>query len=176
MPVPSRANICVAILAGFGLCMASVPALSQKPAEPKPDHEAFFEKEVLPVLKNNCLKCHGSGKVRGGLQLTSRDAILKGGDQGPAVTLTAPDSSRLLQALSHRDELKMPPTGKLADKDIATLTRWVKAGIPWNPKIVLSAPAAEKETARVTAEARAYWAYQPIRRQNVPGVGGARKE
>src|SRR6266540_270946 len=51
---------------------------------------AFFGKEVLPILKANCFKCHGEGKVKGGLRLSSRQALLTGGDSGPAVVLDRP--------------------------------------------------------------------------------------
>src|SRR5262245_14647990 len=119
---------------------------------------AFFEKDVLPILKDHCFKCHGEGKVRGGLRLTSREAILEGGEQGPAVSLKSPESSRLLQAINHRDGLEMPPKGKLAPKQIEMLTRWVKAGLPW--------PAGKLTT---KSESN-YWAYQPVRRPPVPTV------
>src|SRR5262245_34932736 len=53
---------------------------------------AFFEKEVLPILKDNCFKCHSDPKkLRGSLSLASRAGILKGGDLGPAVDLQKPD-------------------------------------------------------------------------------------
>lgn len=170
MTALSRTRVCAVLHSVLALFLTCSPVFSQNPPAEASAQAAFFEKEVLPILKNNCIKCHGSGKVRGGLQLISREALLKGGDQGPAVSLTAPTSSRLLQALSHRDELKMPPTGKLPDKDIAILTRWVHSGVPWSPRVVLAAPAADKETARVTPEARLYWAYQPVRRPSVPVV------
>ena len=46
--------------------------------------EAFFEKEVKPILTAHCLKCHGAeAKIKGGLNLLHRDEIVKGGDSGP---------------------------------------------------------------------------------------------
>src|SRR5260221_2355325 len=73
----------------------------------------FFEKQVHPVLKARCLKCHGGEeKIRGGLELTSRAALLKGGDQGAAVDLKNPAESLLIQAINY-DGLEMPPSGKL---------------------------------------------------------------
>ena len=73
----------------------------------------FFEKQVQPVLKARCLKCHGGEeKIRGGLKLTSRSGVLKGGDQGAAVDLKDPGESLLIQAINY-DGLKMPPSGKL---------------------------------------------------------------
>ena len=69
-------------------------------AEPKPEDVAFYEKEVAPLLKAHCLNCHGGeAKIKGGLRLTDRADILKGGDSGPAVNLEKPDDSLLLKAI-----------------------------------------------------------------------------
>ena len=62
------------------LAALAAPAAADPPAKPFSAADvAFFEKDVLPVLKAHCLKCHGGEKVRGGLRLTSRDDVLKGG-------------------------------------------------------------------------------------------------
>ncbi len=139
-----------------------------------PQELTFFEKEVLPVLKANCFKCHGGEKVRANLRLTSRETILKGGDLGPAVSLEKPETSRLLQAINYQDDLQMPPNGKLPQKDIDILTRWVKAGIPFVETIVAGGKEQLKhEGGVVTEEARKYWAYQPVKRPLVPEVKNA---
>src|SRR5260370_22923301 len=75
----------------------------------------FFEKEVQPILKARCLKCHGAEeKIKGGLRLVSRSAVLKGGDQGSAVDLEMPGESLLIQAINY-DRLEMPPNGQLPE-------------------------------------------------------------
>src|SRR5262249_13003522 len=84
-------------------------------------------------------KCHGPDKQRADLRLDSRDALLKGGRSGTSVTPGRPDSSLLLKAVSYRDdELKMPPQGKLSDRQIADLTRWVQMGAPFPPQVTTS--------------------------------------
>src|SRR5262245_38589939 len=79
------------------------------------DELAFYDKEVEPLLKANCLSCHGGeSKIKGGLKLTSRADTLKGGDSGAAVSVDKPETSLLLKAISYADEdLRMPPKGKL---------------------------------------------------------------
>jgi mono/diheme cytochrome c family protein len=130
LPVAATALVPLARPAGT---VAQPPAEKQTAKENRPSAEgvAIFEKEVLPILKANCFKCHGDGKVKGGLSLASREGVLTGGERGPAVSLEKPEESRLLQAINYHDKLKMPPPGKLAQKEIDTLTRWVKAGVPW---------------------------------------------
>jgi hypothetical protein len=135
----------------------------------------FFEKEVKPILTQHCLKCHGAEeKVKGGLRLTTRQAVLIGGDSGPAVDLKDHAASLLLQAISYKDEsYRMPPKGKLADRDIAILTKWVKEGLPLPADQLgsVTAQAAPKPKGGIiTEEAKRYWAYQPVRRPAVPEI------
>jgi hypothetical protein len=136
---------------------------------------AFFENDVQPILKARCLKCHGEGpKIKGGFRLDSREAILRGGDLGPAVSLDDPAASLLLRAIRY-DELEMPPGGKLPAVEIAVLTRWVQEGVPWkNEKPRAPNPGARDLTslAGVQAEAktRDAWSYRPVRRPPVPSV------
>ncbi|HYV35763.1 MAG TPA: DUF1553 domain-containing protein [Gemmataceae bacterium] len=131
---------------------------------------AFFNNEVLPVLKANCFKCHGDDKVKASLSLSSRPGILKGGESGPAISLEKPETSLLLQAINHVGEVKMPPSpaGKLDQKDIDILTRWVKAGAPGLPEKAIAAVG--KKAGEVTAEDRQYWAYKPVKKPGLPTV------
>src|SRR5271163_4519692 len=55
--------------------------------------EEFFEAKVRPLLTDNCLECHGADKHKGGLRLDVRDAMLKGGETGPAVVPGKPEAS-----------------------------------------------------------------------------------
>ena len=52
-----------------------------------------FEQEIAAILEANCLKCHAGAKPKGGLDLTTREAILKGGESGAAVDLEKPAES-----------------------------------------------------------------------------------
>ncbi len=96
------------------------------------DPMKMFTTEVRPVLAQNCYKCHTS-EAMGGLRVDSREALLKGGDSGPALVAGNPDGSLLIQAVVQNGDLKMPPRGhKLSDSEIALLTRWVKDGAVWD--------------------------------------------
>lgn len=157
--------------AGFG--MDDKPAVEKKfPAE----DVAFYEKDVLPILKDNCYKCHGGqGRPRGGLRLNHRETILEGGETGPAISLDKPEESLLLKAVRYEDGLEMPPKKKLSASQINTLAKWIKMGAPMP---VAKAEGERKEThpvpkhqgGVVTPEARKYWAYQPVKRPPVPDV------
>src|SRR5918993_807321 len=91
----------------------------------------FFERRIRPVLAKNCYACH-TASMMGGLRLDSAGAIQKGGKSGPTIVPGKPDESLLIQAIRKSHErIKMPPSGKLADKEIADLTEWVKGGAEW---------------------------------------------
>src|SRR4051794_18297360 len=55
--------------------------------EPKPDPKSieFFERQVRPILSARCLSCHGSKQQFSSLRLDSREALLRGGNRGPAI-------------------------------------------------------------------------------------------
>ena len=134
------------------------------------DEVTFFEKEVFPILRANCFACHGGEpKVQGEFKLTSRAAILKGGESGdPGATPGKPETSSLVEALNYRG-LEMPPKGKLPQAQIEVLTRWVKMGLPYSDEIV--AKSLKRHGAPVVDdEARNFWAFRPVTRPAVPEV------
>ena len=72
----------------------------------------LFEQRIRPVLHEHCLECHGPEKQKGGLRVDSREALLQGGESGPAIVVGNPGASLLLKAVGQLDpDLKMPPPG-----------------------------------------------------------------
>jgi hypothetical protein len=125
---------------------------------------AFFESKIRPVLVQSCYKCHSaeSERVKGGLLLDSREALLKGGDTGPAIVPGDPDKSKLILALRYKDEaLQMPPKEPLPSEVVADFEKWVKAGAP-DPRT--------GKVAKVKETATNHWAFQPVKRQAPPNV------
>ena len=117
----------------------------------------FFELRVRPVLAKNCYACH-TGSRMGGLDLSSRETLVKGGNSGPAILAGDPQASLLIQAVKREHEkIKMPPTGPgLKPEEIADLSAWIKDGAVW--------PAAPTVQAKsITPEQRAFWSFQPLR-------------
>jgi hypothetical protein len=139
--------------------------------EPTPEQIEFFEKRVRPVLVERCAECHGEGKDKGGLRITSGDALRKGGDSGPAIVPGKPDESLLIEAIGHRADIKMPPKEKLPDSQIADLKRWVEIGAPWPAE----RPETQSESGKfaITPEQRAFWSFQPLREIPLPDTSDA---
>jgi len=149
------------------LLVASAAARAEAPAEPPaatPEGIEFFEKHIRPLFAEKCLECHGD-KRQGGLELSSRAGMLAGSDSGPTIAPGNPDGSLLVQAVRYVDEPKMPPEGKLADEQIASLETWIKMGAPWPDDGKSAATRADHTTA-----ASSHWAFQPIARPALPAV------
>ncbi|MBA4189023.1 MAG: hypothetical protein C0467_13580 [Planctomycetaceae bacterium] len=141
-----------------------VITFSATQAADPPEVLAHFEKEVRPLLIEKCQKCHGVKKEEAGLRVDSRAALLKGGDGGPAIVPGKADKGTFLAAVKHVGDVKMPPSGKLTDSQIASLTRWVAEGAAW-PE--------EKATGRtggITETDRKHWAFQPVTNPTPPTV------
>jgi mono/diheme cytochrome c family protein len=149
-----------------------LPLPGAKSAEPGPRSKGteFFEKSIRPVLAANCFECHGPRKHKAGLRLDSRDAMLTGGESGPAIVPGAPEKSLLVKAIHYKDEPRMPPKGRLTAKDIAALTAWIKQGAPWPQASAEIRPAPKGSSFKITAKDRAFWSFQPIADPPLPQV------
>ena len=136
--------------------------------------EEFFENKIRPVLVEQCLKCHAEGegrKLKGGLRLDTRAALLKGGESGPAIVPGDPDKSLLVKAIRYQDDLQMPPKGKLPEPVIADIVRWIKDGAVWPGDT--GSGAAKKEDFNIRARKAAHWSWRPLADVQVPaGEGG----
>jgi hypothetical protein len=151
-------------------CLAILPFFLSAPAAQADDKGVeFFEKKVRPVLVEHCYRCHSKEfkKNRGGLRVDSRAALLAGGDTRPAVVPGKPEQSLLIEALSHKGDVKMPPDKPLSAQAVADLTAWVKMGAP--------APDGKVEVAKGIdwTEARKFWSFKPVRRPAAPSVKDA---
>ena len=110
-------------------------------AAPEPEQVEFFEKHIRPVLVERCYACHSAKvpQVMGALRVDTKQALLEGGNAGPAIVPGNPERSRLIQALSYDEELKMPPGGKLPDAVLERFREWVRMGAP-DPRTAASTP------------------------------------
>jgi hypothetical protein len=147
-----------ALVIGVGPFPSAAPAGEADDAKARADRARFFEQEVRPLLVENCYSCHGVKKQKGGLRLDSREAVLKGGETGPAVEPGKPEESLLVGAVRYED-LEMPPTGRLEPGQIAVLTRWVEHGAFWTT----TAAEAEAETAETSPADPDLWSLKPLR-------------
>ncbi len=123
---PRSLRICSLILTACAVRSAFAAA------PPSAEQVEFFEKQVRPVLVERCYECHSAEKkTKGGLALDTREATLKGGDNGPVVVAGDPEKSLLIEAVRYTNhDMQMPPKKRLADAEIKALEDWVKMGAP----------------------------------------------
>jgi hypothetical protein len=161
----TRTGLWIATVSAACAGLAAIAAAAPPPAAPaaaaRPDAKAveFFETKVRPLLSSKCVACHTGASAKGKLDLRSREAVLKGGEQGPSVVPGNPDKSLLIQAVRYQGKLRMPLGTKLSNAEVETLTEWVRMGAPWGLTGAHLAGASETP-----------WAFQPVREPRVPAV------
>ncbi|MFK8113400.1 MAG: PSD1 and planctomycete cytochrome C domain-containing protein [Rubripirellula sp.] len=110
----------------------------EKPADQQPMDAAearHFTLNVLPVLKEKCLGCHGADPddIKGEYDVRTRESLFAGGEsEEPSIVAGNPDDSPLYQAVLW-EGLEMPPkeNDRLSEKQTAAIQRWIKVGAPW---------------------------------------------
>jgi hypothetical protein len=145
-------------------------ARAQTLAQPGREAIEFFEAKIRPVLVNKCYECHSTkaAKVKGGLYLDTRAALLAGGDNGPALVPGDPAKSLLIKALRHAGELKMPPKELLSPQVIADFEQWIRLGAP-DPRTIDAAA-----WKRLTLDdAKTFWSFKPMQKTAPPTVKNA---
>jgi len=163
------------ILAAALVLVSPVARSTAASATPAPEGVAFFEQKIRPVLLSACYECHSAeakakGKLKGGLFLDTRTALLTGGDEGPAIIPGKADDSLLLKAMRWaREDLHMPPKSKLPPEVIADFEKWVAMGAP-DPRTGEVAKARREIS---IPQGRDYWAFRSLRPVPVPTVKNA---
>jgi hypothetical protein len=134
-----------------------------------PARIAQFESKIRPVLIEHCHECHSieSGKAKGGLRLDDREAVLRGGDSGPALVPGNPEESLLLAAIRHTDpDLEMPPRKeRLSDAILKDFERWIAEGAV-DPRE--SANGKDGRTGDDFASRKQHWSFRPVVAPKVP--------
>src|SRR5262245_56567585 len=160
--LPSRT-----LMLGLGLLAVAATAAWAEPRTPSGPRGSSprYERDILPIVRAHCIPCHGDGQRKGGLDLRTPAAMLKGGDSGPALIPGSAEDSLLLEQVSTR---AMPPgkAAKLTDEQVATLRAWIEAGAPVDGPEAATSPG----SGPAHRPASEFWAFQPPSRPAVPAV------
>ena len=145
-------------------------SVSSFAAAPTADQLEFFESRVRPLLAEHCHQCHSAQAkpVFAKLYLDTAEGLRQGSEAGPVVVPGRPDESRLMQAV-RGESVQMPPTGKLADDQIAVLAKWIEMGAPW-PQEASRDFAASETGFDLDARKQAHWAWHPVKAASPPEV------
>ncbi|MCA9270422.1 MAG: hypothetical protein KDA41_18195, partial [Planctomycetales bacterium] len=159
---------------GAALAACAAPALAQQPAAPQPDDPQhaqrmaqgleLFKASVRGVLVKRCLECHSGAEAEGEFDITSREALLKGGADGAAIVPGRAANSPLMKLIRHEKAPEMPfEEAKLTDEQIVAIGRWIDLGAPYDAPLrgddAEETPWIEK---RIDPAARDYWAFRPL--------------
>ena len=115
----------------FLFILILLPVASGRAFSPE---ELQLSAEARGVFAHSCTKCHGQQKQKGGLRLDTRDAAMKGGDDGAALVAGKSAESDLLRRVTlarGHDDAMPPKDGALDSHDVETLRKWIAAGAPW---------------------------------------------
>ena len=164
-------------------------------AQSGPDSaERLFAVEVKPLLAQKCLVCHGAepAAIFGGLDLTSRESMLRGGASSREVLVPGNAAASLMYEAVRRSnpQLQMPPkdTDRLTEEQVWKIRDWINAGAPW-PDAETERAYVQEDLARARTDAgvtvdtsggqseewtnRRYreedlWAFRPLRKSDPP--------
>ncbi len=122
------------------------------------DASKLFHEQVAPILVKHCVECHNDVTTKGGLNMETLAAVLKGGDDGPAIVPGKATESPLYTMIvpeSAGEKAAMPkkkPSLSAAETEL--IKRWINMGAVWPQEIVLK----EKSKGDVT-----HWAFLPLK-------------
>src|SRR5438445_1472680 len=111
-------------LAQASLCAFSITEILSAQTAVKVD----FSRDVLPILRQNCVGCHGPSQQISGLRLDRKSAVLG----RRAVVPGSPENSFLFHRIAGSEYgMQMPPTGALRPEQINTIKTWIAQGADW---------------------------------------------
>ncbi len=130
--------------------------------------EALAQKAVA-ILQAQCIQCHGADKASG-LDLRTREGLLKGGTRGPAIKPGNHEESLLYRFIEGEEKPQMPLGDQLNAVDGEVLKSWIDNGAPWpSGKILVEAKTAARAKT-ITNEQRNYWAFRKPVAPPIPTV------
>jgi hypothetical protein len=123
------------------VCFRPLVAVAEQPSE------IDFNRDIRPILSNNCFKCHGPDpkQRQAGLRLDLRESALQPAESGAiAIVPTDPAKSELVRRIATDDDtLRMPPLDshkKLTTEQKTLLARWIEQGAEYKPHWAFVAP------------------------------------
>ena len=116
------------VLSGLFLC--GLPAVSGLRADDaKAKEKVTYAEKAAAIFRSRCGTCHNPDKAKGGLNLDSYGAALRGGGSGKVIEPGDADGSSLLGVITHKEEPKMPPSSaRIPDAEIDLIRKWIEGG------------------------------------------------
>lgn len=128
------ANLCQQGMNPRGDCLAEQPRQAIEIAKVERATPVDFNKEILPILRQNCVACHNERENEAHVVLDSRGSMLSGGDAGPLVLPGKAEESLLLHVASWQRDPHMPPADNkvgaapLTPDQLGLIKLWIDQG------------------------------------------------
>jgi len=121
--------------------------------------DVSYERQVLPIIKAKCFRCHGSKKQEGGLRLDLAESWLAGGDSGPTIVSGSIEENTLFQRLITNDKSTRMPldAARLNDSELQLIRKWITEGAQ----------------GLVDVDDEEHWAFGAITRPDIPTSGNS---
>ncbi|MFN7999048.1 MAG: DUF1553 domain-containing protein [Bryobacteraceae bacterium] len=135
-----------------GLCLITKLVLAAAPGA------VDFDREIRPILADNCFACHGPDEKQrmANLRLDIKEGMFAERSGKPVIAPGDSAASRLFQRISATDKAKrMPPSyseRSLAPAQVELIKKWIDQGAKWE----------------------LHWSYVPPKRPDVPSAGDSK--
>jgi len=112
------------ITAILSACGSQAPVASPTPRDLA--SPVSFSKDVMPIFKTSCVKCHGVEKISRGLDMTAYEKLMNGSIKGPVVV---PGNAEKSNLFTLTEQGKMPKQGQnLTAAQLEIIKSWIDAG------------------------------------------------
>ncbi len=110
------------------VCIATIClSLIASAQEPRASSISFV-RDVAPILSRHCLACHEGIDSKAGLDVSTRQQLIAGGENGTALVEGNAVESLVWQQI---ESDTMPPKGKLSAEQKQTIKTWIDQGARW---------------------------------------------
>ena len=149
-----------------GACLILTGTICAEELPPASERPVVFSRDIEPLFKKRCLRCHGPKRQRSEFRLDRRQAALKGGLSGLSIIAGDSVGSALI---SHVAGVKpfavMPPEGKrLSAGEIGLLRAWIDQGASFGD---------QEDSVDDEPPSPSHWAFRSIFRPPPPSVNRA---
>ena len=96
-----------------------------------------FARDIQPILEKNCAACHSGDLKLAELDLSNREAAMRGGEHGAVIVAGNSEKSKLYRMVAGLDQPVMPMEGDpLKPTEVAAIKAWIDQGATWDAPAV----------------------------------------
>lgn len=132
------------------ICLLSQAAFAQT-------NKVDFQRDVLPIIRQNCIGCHGPMQQMNSFRLDRRSVAMRGGTRTVIIPGSSESSRLYLRLIGKQFGNQMPPSGPLAPEHVAIFKAWIDEGAVWPDALAneVDLPPADSKAVAMVAAIRA---------------------